>query len=347
MSVNILLVDLDPDFRRRLNIQISNIEPELLKLMTIDQMSMSQFFYMNTSAYEVIITKMPENEALRLRIASKLNSMQKMIVISASAQYEDVRKAFRNGVYDYWLYPYEDEIIYESLFNLIYVKFQGKAIPEIRKRIVAYVKGQANANLDDFLIIFKFYTHGHKTPQAVKKSIFDLMSDLIIDICLKPLKFDKFAIANFCTNWIMSKEEKEYAFIQTIHRMAYYYNEVFLPQSNGEMIRRIVHQVLKPPYRDTNVKNVAESLFVNQSHLSVVFKKYTGIPLSAYIKRTKYYGAMYFLLEENYQTTDVMELMGFKDGPYFEKRFKAFTGTTVAAFVQKLGPFAVKNNHFQ
>jgi AraC-like DNA-binding protein/DNA-binding NarL/FixJ family response regulator len=346
MSVNILLVDLELDFKRRMNVQISNIEPDLLSIMTIDLMSMTQFFYMNTSMYDVVVLKLPENDAMRLRIASKLTAVQKMILIAESDDYADVRRAFRNGAYDYWLYPYDDEIIYESLFSLIYVKFQGRAIPEIRKRIVAYIKGQANANLDDFIIIFKFYTHGHKTLQALTRAIFDLMSDLIVDICIKPLKFKKESIAVFCTNWIMSREEREYGFIQTIHRMAYYYNEVFLPQSTAEMVRRIIHYVLKPPYNDTSVKNVAECLFVNQSHLSVMFKKYTGLSLSTYIKRTKFYGAMYFLLDEDFETADVMELMGFKDEPYFEKRFKDFTGLSTATFVQKLKKYVAKSNYF-
>jgi two-component system, response regulator YesN len=106
-------------------------------------------------------------------------------------------------------------------------------------------------------------------------------------------------------------------------------------QENG-IVSRVCKFVLENIDEAISLKIVSDSLFMNKSYLSEVFKQKTGIPFIEYLTIVKMERARKLMADGSLKTYEVAELMGFKDIEYFSKLFKKNTGLTPTEYRQNI-----------
>jgi len=86
-----------------------------------------------------------------------------------------------------------------------------------------------------------------------------------------------------------------------------------------------------------SLDSLAKEVFLSKSYLSSIFKKETGMSLTAYITKVRVEKSKRLLLEDNASLALISNQCGFKDQSYFTKVFKKETGVSPKRF---------RNNYF-
>jgi len=81
-----------------------------------------------------------------------------------------------------------------------------------------------------------------------------------------------------------------------------------------------------------SLDSLARVVFLSKSYLSSVFKKETGMSLTAYITKVRVEKSKKLLLEDNASLAHISGQCGFKDQSYFTKVFKKETGVSPKRF---------------
>lgn len=81
-----------------------------------------------------------------------------------------------------------------------------------------------------------------------------------------------------------------------------------------------------------SLKNIADSLFVNESYLSRIFKQSTGESVNRYLMRCRIEKSMELLSTTTLKAYEVGEMVGLPDAHYFGLAFKKYVGKTVNEF---------------
>jgi len=81
-----------------------------------------------------------------------------------------------------------------------------------------------------------------------------------------------------------------------------------------------------------SLDSLARVVFLSKSYLSSIFKKETGISLTAYITKVRVERSKKLLLESNASLSHISSQCGFKDQSYFTKVFKKETGVSPKRF---------------
>ncbi len=76
------------------------------------------------------------------------------------------------------------------------------------------------------------------------------------------------------------------------------------------------------------VKSIADHIGINETYLSKLFKKETGISISEYIRNYRIEAAKNMLKYSDYSYTEIAELLCFSSQSHFTKVFKDVTGYT-------------------
>ncbi|MBF6625806.1 response regulator [Aerococcaceae bacterium zg-BR9] len=84
--------------------------------------------------------------------------------------------------------------------------------------------------------------------------------------------------------------------------------------------------------QDLTLKSLANDLGFSPSHLSVMFKKETGIPFQDYLIQERIKKAKLLLLTTDLKIYEIAEQVGFEDMNYFSQRFKQIVGMTPSQF---------------
>lgn len=93
--------------------------------------------------------------------------------------------------------------------------------------------------------------------------------------------------------------------------------------------------ISKNIYNEITLKDLANSIEVNPSYLSNLFKKEVGIPLSEYVQRERVEEAKKLLTLTTYPLAEICTWLNFNDQSYFARIFKKFTDTTPKQYRQK------------
>lgn len=117
--------------------------------------------------------------------------------------------------------------------------------------------------------------------------------------------------------------------IDTLERLEY------CSQEEGP-VSRVCKYVLENIDEDISLKIVSDSIFMNKSYVSEVFKQKTGISFIEYLTIVKMERARKLMADGRLKTYEVAELLGFKDIEYFSKLFKKNTGFTPTEYRQKV-----------
>ncbi|MFQ7538323.1 MAG: helix-turn-helix domain-containing protein, partial [Clostridium sp.] len=90
--------------------------------------------------------------------------------------------------------------------------------------------------------------------------------------------------------------------------------------------------------RKVTLKEIADSIGMNESSLSRMFKSETGVNLNYYINEKKMKKAMELLSSESSMIKDVAAAIGMDDQLYFNKVFKKYYNVSPSEFKKKLHP---------
>lgn len=99
-----------------------------------------------------------------------------------------------------------------------------------------------------------------------------------------------------------------------------------------QMYSSILHYVNNHLYSKLKVSDIANHLYVSESHLRAVFKKYSEISLQSYILRSKIQEAQ-LLLQRGMPVGEVARVLYFYDTTHFLKTFKKYTGMSSKEFL--------------
>ena len=116
--------------------------------------------------------------------------------------------------------------------------------------------------------------------------------------------------------------------------------EEWMKDSSSSKYRREITEVMdfveKNYHQKLNLKMLAETLDMNESTLSRLFKSETGINLNYYINEKRMKKAKELLQEPAYKIKDVANAVGMEDQLYFNKVFKKYYHVSPSDYRKKV-----------
>ena len=85
-----------------------------------------------------------------------------------------------------------------------------------------------------------------------------------------------------------------------------------------------------------NVPQLCRELNISKTSLSVAFKNVTGCSLIEYFTKLKMDAAKKLIREENYNVTQIAQMLGFGSVHYFSRRFKALTSMSPSEYAKSI-----------
>ncbi|TBL75714.1 response regulator [Paenibacillus thalictri] len=108
----------------------------------------------------------------------------------------------------------------------------------------------------------------------------------------------------------------------------------------SEAIRKVCSYVQSEYASDISLQNAADSVHLNKTYLSELFKKETGVSFNDYVTQVRIDRAQAMIRSGETKMGMLAEQVGYPDGSYFTKVFKKMTGMTPLEYKQSHG---VKN----
>lgn len=87
-------------------------------------------------------------------------------------------------------------------------------------------------------------------------------------------------------------------------------------------VQKILSYVSRNYEKEITVQELAERLEMNESYLSVLFKRETGINLSSYVQKYRAYRAMELLRHSELRINEIAYRVGYQNPSYFSEQFK-------------------------
>jgi AraC-like DNA-binding protein len=110
-------------------------------------------------------------------------------------------------------------------------------------------------------------------------------------------------------------------------------NNIFITTSHaGELSEKILSLLNENIYDRLKIEDLAEQLNYSKSSLFKVFKKQTGMTISAYFAMLKINKAKELLISTDLSVTEISEKLSFDTQSYFTKSFKRATGSSPLHF---------------
>lgn len=110
-------------------------------------------------------------------------------------------------------------------------------------------------------------------------------------------------------------------------------NNIFITTSHaGELSEKILSLLNENIYNRLKIEDLAQELNYSKSSLFKVFKKQTGMTISAYFAMLKINKAKDLLISTDLSVTEISEKLSFDTQSYFTKSFKKATGSSPLHF---------------
>lgn len=105
--------------------------------------------------------------------------------------------------------------------------------------------------------------------------------------------------------------------------------------SKHYIVERVEKYIQENYQTDIAVQTLAEHLNINQSYLSVLFKKEIGQNISSYLSEIRISKAKQYLQNPDIKIQDITTLVGYQTHSYFTYQFKKHVGCTPAEFRER------------
>jgi AraC-like DNA-binding protein len=107
------------------------------------------------------------------------------------------------------------------------------------------------------------------------------------------------------------------------------------PKNTDPLLVRINQQCIPHLDRFLGIKEVAERLFMSESHLRARFREATGVSLGAHLRQLHLQKAMGLLVQSNLSVTQIAAKCGYDSVFTFSRAFHHFVGITALAYRQR------------
>lgn len=122
----------------------------------------------------------------------------------------------------------------------------------------------------------------------------------------------------------------------------YFLKERETPALSHETVNGVIQYLSKNVEKQLVVEEIAKLFNVSTSHLSRIFREYTGVTLVEFITIRKIEEVQYYLRFTNQSIAEIAERFHFCNQSYFTRVFKKYTGLTPRRFRKKMD-----GNYFQ
>ncbi|WP_070000568.1 response regulator transcription factor [Cellulosilyticum sp. I15G10I2] len=107
--------------------------------------------------------------------------------------------------------------------------------------------------------------------------------------------------------------------------------------SNSKYVmKRAMEYIDAHYYNKISLEDIANYINLSKHYVSYLFKKETGINISAYINDIRIEKAKQMIVQREYKIKEIFEKVGFSDQQYFSKAFKKATGMTVTQYKESI-----------
>lgn len=120
-------------------------------------------------------------------------------------------------------------------------------------------------------------------------------------------------------------------FIRLFEKAGTFYNSLRQSQ-NRKAIEMVKAYICDHYMEEISLNDVASLVFLNPKYLGELFKKEAGINFSDYLINYRMEVAKELLKDIRYKTSEVAELVGYKDAKHFSKLFKKIVGVNPAEY---------------
>jgi len=105
---------------------------------------------------------------------------------------------------------------------------------------------------------------------------------------------------------------------------------------NPHIIHQVKQYVRENIFLDLSLELIAQSVYLNPSYLSKLFKENQGITLMDYVTKVRMEEAKKLLGNPKYHIDEISSKLGFADPSYFSKVFKRCEGMSPRQFRQRI-----------
>lgn len=105
-------------------------------------------------------------------------------------------------------------------------------------------------------------------------------------------------------------------------------NLFLTPEKSSKIVKNAAEYITQHFSEDISLAKVADTLHVNTSYLSTLFRQATGTTFKEYLNRIRIEEAARLLSNTDYPVMEIAIACGYKDQSYFTKVFKKLTGLT-------------------
>lgn len=101
---------------------------------------------------------------------------------------------------------------------------------------------------------------------------------------------------------------------------------------SGSILDDIENEVRKNYMNNISLKELSKKLYINSSYLGQIFKKKYGMSFKDYLTVYRINEASLLLVETDEKITKIAEMVGYKDGDYFVRKFIEIKGCTPSKY---------------
>ena len=265
-----------------------------------------------------------------------------IIVIGYDNSYEVVRKYFHSGVFDYLVFPVDEEIFLDSILR-IYIGFgQNYVLNDLQLKVDALIEnifiggGQEEYIIEN--VINQIYLDWKNDPlncqiisDKAKYHIYEMLIErkpwlekfLYRNDFSYHLGFSVKSRKEIIENWLECFKEAS--------AMVLKYQMI-----DDKLVYRIGKYVVVHVDEKLSLDTVASEVYLNPSYVSHIFKKITGMSFINFITEVKIDRAKVLLRDNNMRIYDVANILGFNSPEYFTKKFKMRTGLSPVEYKKTL-----------
>lgn len=117
----------------------------------------------------------------------------------------------------------------------------------------------------------------------------------------------------------------------------------YFEMKNKPSCRRIINEIKNyihnNYFNDISLRGIARQFFMNESYLSDLFKRETGISFISYLTKERVEKAKALLNQPDLKIYDISEMVGYKNPRYFNNVFKKHTGMTPFEYRERIGDY--------